>query len=869
MSAHLSAYKDNLKQMQKDLTSLKSLGVQSPSLTTGDAIFSFGSKRKEIKSLKTSIADNIKSANRTALTMADVINVESFDTETLNIESLSKTIEQTPSNKELLHAINEVAVSNLLTENAISKKYSKQKMGAYVEVLQEYQFTRYNELKVIIAQSYASHLHNLLHDYYKTNVESFDAKKPELNYVAKSLEALSLYKNNESDILSYVIDHVSRSNISTVNGLEKLKDTSVQLFQASDDKYSLAMAPSHDMLSKTTKVSEVIFALQEANKSVEEILLDINNHLFTYYKWSVTYSELSSHTQRVLNIFTECKINSKDWLSLMQAMYYRKLITVADSPSLLNDNTVIDRLISSNANIKSLLVETIAAKYSIERHVSIESLESGTLKFNSLYNKRGARGQRRNSLRKIIDRDFRLFTALFPVVICNPSSVASLFELKKDLFDTVLFDEASQLRLEDTYTSLYRGKTKVISGDQHQMPPSNYFQSVADGDDTEYEDDEDIQIGEMTNAESLLDYASINGYISEMLKIHYRSDHEDLIQFSNHAFYDAKLMPIPKFESYVPIEYMKVNGIYENRSNEAEADYVIQWLKNYFESKTDLQSVGVVTLNLPQSDLIKDKIASERTDNESFNLSMIKLDELGFFVKNLENVQGDERDIMILSTTFGRDKDGKFKQFFGPLSNQQGYRLLNVLVTRAKHKFIIATSIPDENINRYQDELNLAGKDKRAILYAYLAYARSVADGDTETKKYILNLLSSSGQEKIVDTSGYTESPFEEEVLEVLEQAIDKERIILQYQVGGENFRIDMVILNKDCTSPMLAIECDGYTYHSSPQAYLYDAYRREILKNKGGFDFYSIWSTNWFHDQRNEEAKLIATIRDYDSKQI
>jgi very-short-patch-repair endonuclease len=104
-------------------------------------------------------------------------------------------------------------------------------------------------------------------------------------------------------------------------------------------------------------------------------------------------------------------------------------------------------------------------------------------------------------------------------------------------------------------------------------------------------------------------------------------------------------------------------------------------------------------------------------------------------------------------------------------------------------------------------------------------------------------------------------------VLEALEQAIDKDRIILQYQVGGENFRIDMVILNKDCTAPMLAIECDGYAYHSSPQAYLYDAYRREILKTKGGFDFYGIWSTNWFHDQRNEEAKLIAIIREYDAK--
>jgi hypothetical protein len=548
-------------------------------------------------------------------------------------------------------------------------------------------------------------------------------------------------------------------------------------------------------------------------------------------------------------------------------MYYRKLVTTSDSPSLLNDNTLIDRLISSNKNIKGLLVDTIAAKWAGDRLVNIGSLEKGLLKFNSLYNKRGGRGQRRNSLRKIIDKDFALFTSLFPVVICNPSSVASLFALKKDLFDLVLFDEASQLRLEDTYTSLYRGKTKIISGDEHQMPPSNYFRSVADGEDYEYDDDENMQITEISNSESLLDYASINGYVSEMLKIHYRSDHEDLVQFSNHAFYGAKLAPIPKLLSYVPIEFKRVDGAYENRSNEAEADYVIQWLKKYFENGQDMQSIGVVTLNLPQSELIKEKIAVERTDNDNFNSKMIKLDELGFFVKNLENVQGDERDIMILSTTFGKDKEGKFKQFFGPLNNQRGYRLLNVLVTRAKHKFIVVTSIPDENINRYQDELNLTGKDKKAIFYTYLAYARAVASKDEKTKNYILSLLSNSGEEKIIDTTGYTESPFEEEVLEVLEKEFDRSRIILQYKVGGENFRIDMVILNKECTAPILAIECDGYAYHSSPQAYLYDAYRREILKAKGGFDFYNIWSTNWFHDQRNEEAKLIATIREYENK--
>ena len=217
------------------------------------------------------------------------------------------------------------------------------------------------------------------------------------------------------------------------------------------------------------------------------------------------------------------------------------------------------------------------------------------------------------------------------------------------------FDEASQLRLEDTYTSLYRGKVKIVSGDEHQMPPSNYFQSAGVDDDQDYESDEEMQTQEIVSSESLLEYAAINGYLPTMLKVHYRSDHEDLIEFSNKAFYGGRLMPIPKLEEYCPIEFRRIDGMYADRSNKMEAAAIVDWLGGYSEATDRPRSIGIVTLNLNQAELIRESIPPKKEQTiRPLMSSMSQLDEKGFFVKNLENIQGDERDIILLSTTFGQ-----------------------------------------------------------------------------------------------------------------------------------------------------------------------------------------------------------------------
>lgn len=233
----------------------------------------------------------------------------------------------------------------------------------------------------------------------------------------------------------------------------------------------------------------------------------------------------------------------------------------------------------------------------------------------------------------------------------------------------------------------------------------------------------------------------------------------------------------------------------------------------------------------------------------------------GLFIKNLENIQGEERDIIILSTTFGKDKDNRFIQNFGPINQAKGYRLLNVLVTRAKKKIHVCTSIPEEYISTYSTEINRIGNTGKGIFYAYLAYAKAVSENNTELKEQILKLL----REKCFQRNhtadngliNQTESIFEEEVISRLEDHINPDRIIAQYPAGG--FRIDFVV--KDLSGkPTLAIECDGAKYHSSPEAYCWDLCRQQQLEEHG-FIFHRIWSTDWFTNDEKELKKLLTFI--------
>jgi very-short-patch-repair endonuclease len=435
-----------------------------------------------------------------------------------------------------------------------------------------------------------------------------------------------------------------------------------------------------------------------------------------------------------------------------------------------------------------------------------------------------------------------------------------------------MFDEASQLKLEDNLPALLKGKQIIIAGDEHQMPPSNYFSKIFDGtieDEDEIEDEENVKVDRdniLLTCESLLDFASELSFEKKYLDFHYRSKHPFLIDFSNHAFYNKRLKPLPNNFDYIPIKYINVNGTYSDHSNQAEADAVLSIIENNIHRlpNNEYPSVGIATFNIAQRNLIKSKIIERRKFSKfkEFNDKVYELEENGLFVKNLENIQGDERDVIILSTTYGINKDGKFAQRFGPINHKKGYKLLNVIITRAKYKVYVCSSIPEEVFLNFNQHLQTEGaNNRRGVFFAYLTYAKAISEEDNDLKLNVLNSLSeNTTQATSVDIfNADLESPFEEEVYHELIQYFDSNKIIPQVQFAG--FRIDLVYDSKIKGIPKIAIECDGASYHSSREAYLYDLHRQNILEEYG-FVFHRIWSTSWWRNPKREMKLLVEFIK-------
>lgn len=497
--------------------------------------------------------------------------------------------------------------------------------------------------------------------------------------------------------------------------------------------------------------------------------------------------------------------------------------------------------------------------------------EHHNLAVENLYNKKAGTKHKRLSLRQIVEFDIDLFTTFFPIILTTPDVCSNLFKGKNKYFDIVMFDEASQLKLEDNLPALLKGKQVIIAGDEHQMPPSNYFSKIFDGsidDEDEFEDESGEKIFEngLLSAESLLEFAEELNFEKKHLDFHYRSRHPYLIDFSNYAFYNQRLKPLPNSFDYTPIKYIQVNGTYSDHSNDVEAETVLSIIENNINRlpNGEYPSVGVATFNIHQRNLILSKINDRRKfpQFEDFNEKMLELEEGGFFVKNLENIQGDERDVIILSTTYGYTKDQKFAQRFGSINHQKGYKLLNVIITRAKYKVYVCSSIPEEVFLNYKEHLSVEGSNnRRAVFFAYLAYSKAVSENDTEQRLSILNTLAeNTTQSSSIDIlNADLESPFEEEVYQALTDHFEESNIIPQLQFAG--FRIDLVYDSKILGIPKIAIECDGAAYHSSQEAYLYDKHRQNILEGHG-FVFHRIWSTNWWRNPKRETNKLVKFVK-------
>lgn len=626
---------------------------------------------------------------------------------------------------------------------------------------------------------------------------------------------------------------------------------------------------------RTDNLYYFLIDLESLIKKKEDYFRSKDDLFIIAFRWFQFYHNL---TEREKLIIEELK-KKKDWHRTFLVFYLNSLLISMATTNLPTNDEDRTKLDIALCGVEKEQLQYIKGAWLSRQKKAVRKFEQDNngLSVENLYNKRSSSRFKRLSLRHIVQKDIDLFTIFFPIILTTPEVASNLFKGKIRYFDIVIFDEASQLRLEDNLPALLKGKQIVIAGDEHQMPPSNYFNKVFDGsvedeDDIEEEEKNDDRMGIdkddiLLSCESLLDFGLELNFQKKYLDFHYRSRHPFLIDFSNHAFYNKRLRPLPNNFDYIPIKYIPVNGTFSQHTNEAEAEIILSILEKNINRlpNGEYPTVGIATFNIAQRNLIKCKILERQkfAKYTEFNNKIQELEAKGLFIKNLENIQGDERDVIILSTTYGIGKDGRFTQRFGPLNHSKGYKLLNVIITRAKYKIYCCSSIPENIFMDYKGYLTLEGSNnKRAVLYAYLAYCKAVSERDNDSRLSVLKTLDENVSNSIrIDATdfGELESPFEEEVYQSLIDYFGKDKLIPQLQFAG--FRIDIVYDFKIDGKPKVAIECDGAKYHSSHEAYLYDMYRQKILENHG-FVFHRIWSTNWWRNPSRELARLISFIK-------
>lgn len=457
---------------------------------------------------------------------------------------------------------------------------------------------------------------------------------------------------------------------------------------------------------------------------------------------------------------------------------------------------------------------------------------------------RGEIGKRSRhmAIRRLFEKAGTAIQRTKPVLLMSPISVAQFLPPGSVTFDLLVVDEASQVRPEDALGAIARARQIVVVGDQKQLPPSSFFDRlVADEeeDDEEAEDGEDLlgaaaKVGDM---ESILTLCEARGLSSRMLKWHYRSRDPSLIEVSNREFYENGLVlppsPLQEDPAY-GLCFTRVAGVYDKggkRNNRGEGEAIVARIAEHARARPEL-SLGVVTFSFAQRNLITELLELARRTDAPLDAFLREGQAEDAFVKNIENVQGDERDVILVSVGYGPTVPGGrlTSMSFGPVNGEGGERRLNVLFTRARVRCEVFASFDPADI----DPTRSRGEGPR-ILKRYLDFAKNgrIDDG------------SPTGED--------ADTPFEEDVGDVVRSL----GFLADPQVGSSGFKIDIGIRHPDRPGTyILAVECDGAAYHSALWARERDRLRQDVLEHLG-WRFHRIWSTDWFYSRASEIQRL------------
>lgn len=484
---------------------------------------------------------------------------------------------------------------------------------------------------------------------------------------------------------------------------------------------------------------------------------------------------------------------------------------------------------------ESLIFEKVKAN--LINNLSLLSKEDKDI-IKSAFHK--AKLTRRPSIYKYMTDFSEALKHLFPIWITRPELCSNFVPFQKDCFDYGIFDEASQMFVERAYSLLFRCKINIVAGDDKQLKPTNFFNARIDVDE-----DNDDEIYDLESQESLLDRSKTSNWKNVMLKNHYRSVSKDLISFSSKYIYDDELEYASMNDRLASkcLVTKNVNGIFRNNVNEQEVEEVIKQLVTYINND-EYKTILIIAFNSKQQELIEGRIQNYVSENNTAESKKIfeMLSNEKINVINIENVQGDEADLVILSICYGRqDPDSlKVKAHFGPIIKDGGKNRLNVAITRAKKKMIAIKSLKASQINDTSNENLLVFK--KFILFL------------DEIDK--INKI----DEKFKTDDKSFDSGFEEEVYNFIKKDIYNRDLYLdtQYPVGSK--KIDIVILDENKEKVLLGIEVDGWKYHKGSKKKFEDIERQRFLEARG-YKIFRVLEYEWKFDKEWVKSSILNEI--------
>lgn len=685
--------------------------------------------------------------------------------------------------------------------------------------------------------------------YYLDKKINSEDLKPLVKFVAK-IDHPKEYKNLQTSYVLFPMLPFTKNKVSKIE--QDIEDTFRKTLDAIEE-YTKDYEFLNNVLTEEGYIM-MIDNILNGNTLYLKLLMSALGAYVDIRDLNNTLKSLTDNEKIILNFAystTDSYARFKDTLdNLLSVRIYIEVVALEEKFKL-NLSKIIDyentknRILSLDADLRDICRNICDGTFKQEY---IEKHKDAPTSKNFLY--QVSKTQNQWPIRKFMEVYGDYMFDLFPCWLLSPESVSTIMPLTKNLFDIVLFDEASQVFVENTLPVIYRGKNIVVAGDSKQLRPTATFMKRYLGADTDGGLDYSTQAA--LEVESLLDLA-MTRYKCTHLTYHYRSRNEELINFSNHAFYENKLQIAPnttKNRGKKPIERVKVDGKWIGRHNDAEAKKVVEIVKKIFKTRKNNQSIGIITFNTEQESAIEDALDAECAKDAKFR-DMFLLEtnrkdngeDTSLFIKNLENVQGDERDIIIFSIGYAKNEYGRVISQFGSLSVEGGENRLNVAITRAKEKVYVVTSIEPEELN-VENSKNAGPK----IFKSYLRYARAISNGNTLESKLILN----SYDAPEVTAPSIINNAFEDDIKRALEQM----GYSVATNIGNTDYKISLAIYDKELDKYLVGIECDYTAFGSSDSLLERDVYHPAFLKSRG-WDMIRVYCRDWWLHKNKVLAQI------------